>query len=151
MEELIQKMKVYLASNFDLYLKAHNFHWNVMGPDFPQLHDFFGEVYQELWDAVDAIAEQIRQLDAYAPGSLGRFNELSILKGERNVSDAKSMIDKLNSDNKLIIPLLKSIYRMCEENEQVGLSNFIQDRIMAHTKLAWKLKSIAGSNNKTDK
>lgn len=150
MEELINKMKVYLASNFDLYLKSHNFHWNVTGSDFPQLHDFFGEVYEELWGANDAIAEQIRQLGAYAPGSLSRFDELSILTGEKQVPEAKEMVNKLNSDNKLIIPLLKTIYHMCEENEQYGLSNFIQDRMMAHTKLAWKLKSILGVNNKKE-
>lgn len=148
MEELIQQMKVYLASNFDLYLKSHNFHWNVTGPDFPQLHDFFGEVYEELWGANDAIAEQIRQLGAYAPGSLERFSELSIISGEKQVPEAMAMVSKLNSDNKLIIPLLNKIYNLCEENEQYGLCNFIQDRMMAHTKLAWKLKSISGVKNK---
>lgn len=148
MEELIQQMKVYLASNFDLYLKSHNFHWNVTGSDFPQLHDFFGEVYEELWGANDAIAEQIRQLGAYAPGSLERFSELSIISGEKQVPEAMAMVSKLNSDNKLIIPLLNKIYNLCEDNEQYGLCNFIQDRMMAHTKLAWKLKSILGVKNK---
>jgi len=148
--ELIEKMKVYLATNFALYLKSHNFHWNVTGSDFPQLHDFFEVVYQELWEANDAIAEQIRQLDAYAPGSFDRYEQLSLIKGERNVPQAKEMVSKLNSDNKLIIPLLNSIYNMCEENEQYGLCNFIQDRMMAHTKLAWKLKSILGSTVKKD-
>ena len=72
MEELINKMKVVLASSFAFYLKAHNFHWNVEGVNFPQYHEFFGNLYEEVHSAIDKIAEEIRALDAYAPGSLKR-------------------------------------------------------------------------------
>jgi starvation-inducible DNA-binding protein len=150
MEELINQMKVLLASNFDLYLKAHNFHWNVTGPNFNEYHDFFGEIYKELWEATDAIAEQIRQLDAYAPGSMERFEQLSILSGAKLVPDQNGMVTELFNDNKLMIPLLKKIYNLCEENEVIGLSNFIQDRMMAHTELAWKLKSSMGKQAKKE-
>ena len=92
MEELINQMKVLLASNFDLYLKAHNFHWNITGPNFNEYHTFFGEVYKELWEATDAIAEQIRKLDAYAPGSLERFEQLSLLSGAKQVPDQNGMV-----------------------------------------------------------
>lgn len=143
-EQLIEQMKVFLASTFAMYLKAHNFHWNVEGSNFPQYHDFFGEIYEELWGAVDDIAEQIRQLDAYSPGSLGRFGQLSLIKDELNVPDAKSMIERLKGDNDTLIEHIKMVYELCsedEKNEPIGLENFIQDRMMAHTKLGWKLKS----------
>jgi len=144
MDDLIEQMKVFLASTFALYLKAHNFHWNVEGSNFPQYHDFFGEIYDELWNAVDDIAEQIRQLNAFSPGSLGRFSQLSLIKDELNVPDAKSMIERLQGDNDTLIAQIKKVYELCsadEENEQIGLENFIQDRMMAHTKLGWKLRS----------
>lgn len=146
MKELIQKMKVLLATNFALYLKAHNFHWNVEGLNFPQLHAFFGEIYNELWAVNDLIAEEIRQLNSYAPGSLSRFQELSLIKDEITVGTAKEMVNKLHSDNKLIMPLLDELYNLCEEHKQYGLCNFIQDRMMAHNKLAWKLKSTAAKD-----
>ena len=77
MDELIEQMKVTLASTFSFYLKAHNFHWNVEGANFPQFHSFFEGIYTDAWGAVDVIAEHLRTLDAYAPGSLSRFGELS--------------------------------------------------------------------------
>ena len=81
MEELVGQMKGLLASTFALYLKAHYFHWNVEGPDFAQYHEFFGNFYESVYGNVDKIAEEIRALDAYAPGSLGRFQELTGIKG----------------------------------------------------------------------
>ena len=78
METLIEMMRKVLADTFAMYLKAHNYHWNVEGSNFPQYHDFFGNLYQELHGAVDPIAEEIRALDAYVPGSLSRFLELTL-------------------------------------------------------------------------
>ena len=77
MEELVNRMKVVLATSFSFYLKAHYYHWNVEGIHFSQYHQFFAELYQEIHESIDQTAEQIRALDAYAPGSLKRYKELS--------------------------------------------------------------------------
>jgi starvation-inducible DNA-binding protein len=143
MKELVEMMKRLLATNFSLYLKAHNFHWNVTGVEFPQYHEFFGKIYGELFAATDLIAEEIRQLDAFAPGSLTRFKELSLIPDETNVSSAPEMVKILKKDNKTILDLLTKLYYLAEETKQHGLCNFIQDRIMAHNKLNWMLSSTS--------
>jgi starvation-inducible DNA-binding protein len=140
MNELIQQMKVVLASSFALYLKTHNFHWNVEGPNFPQYHDFLNNLYNEIWLAVDAIAEHIRTLDAYAPGSLGRFTQLSVVDDQLNIPTAKAMLAELESDNQKLISELNKTLRLAESADKHGLANFIQDRIDIHEKHKWMLK-----------
>lgn len=142
MEELIQQMKVLLASNFSLYLKAHNFHWNVEGPDFAQYHAFFSSFYEEIFDANDTIAEHIRALNAYAPGSYSRFAALSQIQDEVNIPTAMEMIRRLYNDNQSIINLLEGTYVLAEQANEIGLSNFIQDRVDIHKKHAWMLRSF---------
>ena len=95
MDELVQEMKVTLASTFAFYLKAHGFHWNVEGPNFPQYHDFLGGIWEEAFGAIDLIAEQLRTLGAYAPASFLRYKELSIVKDEVNIPEPISMMSKL--------------------------------------------------------
>ena len=82
MEELIQQLKVILATNFALYLKTHNYHWNIEGSNFPQYHTFLDVLYNAIFLQNDPIAEHIRYLDAYAPGSFTRFQELSTVKDQ---------------------------------------------------------------------
>lgn len=142
MEELVSKMKVVLASTFAIYLKAHNFHWNVEGPNFPMFHDFFGDLYEEYFSAVDPIAEEIRTLGAYAPGSLVRFKEDSVVKDEINIPSALSMATKLKEDNMKIIVILKETQKLAEKENAVGLANFLQDRIDRHYKHDWMLRSV---------
>lgn len=143
MDKLVEDMKVALASTFAMYLKAHNFHWNVEGPHFAEYHSFFGELYGELWGAVDGIAEQIRALDAYAPGSLGRFAELSVVKDQVNIPAPNLMFKELVVDNAKIIILLESINEQAGNLRKSGLSNFIEDRIDKHSKHGWMLRSIS--------
>jgi len=141
MEELVQQMKVSLASTFSMYLKTHNFHWNVEGPDFSQYHAFFDGLYNELWVAVDTIAEHIRALDSYAPGSLGRFSQLSVVEDQVNIPSARSMFAELIADNDKIIAELTKAYQLADKSNEVGLSNFLQDRIDIHKKHGWMLKA----------
>jgi len=141
MNELIQQMKVVLASSFALYLKTHNFHWNIEGPNFPQYHDFLNNLYNEIWLAVDAIAEHIRTLDAYAPGSLGRYSQLSVVDDQLNIPSAKAMLAELESDNIKLISELNKALRLAETANKHGLANFIQDRIDIHEKHRWMLKA----------
>jgi len=143
MEELVNKMKVVLASSFAFYLKAHNYHWNVEGVNFPQYHEFFGNLYEEVHSAVDKIAEEIRALDAYAPGSLKRFSELSTIMDETSVPSAVIMCQRLAKDNDSLFLLdLEQAYNEAERTKQLGLANFLQDRIDAHKKHGWMLKAV---------
>jgi len=142
MEELIQESKVALASTFGFYLKAHNFHWNVEGVNFPQYHKFFQKIYEDAWEAVDGIAEHIRTLGAYAPGSLSRYSDLSLVKDELNIPTALSMMAKLLDDNTAIIEHLTKTQALAEQQKKMGYANFLQDRIDAHEKNGWMLRSI---------
>jgi starvation-inducible DNA-binding protein len=138
---LSDQMKVCLASTFAYYLKAHNFHWNVTGSSFPQYHSFFETIYTDAWGAVDTIAEHIRTLNQFVPGSLGRYKELSVIEDETNFFDAARMVKTLYLDNELIIAELVKANKLAEETKKVGIANFLQDRIDTHEKLGWQLKA----------
>jgi starvation-inducible DNA-binding protein len=139
---LIESLKVVLADTFSLYLKSHNFHWNITGPNFPQYHDFLNNLYNELFLAVDSIAEHIRAQDSFAPGSYTRFSELTNIDDELLVPTALVMINKLLADNYIVLGSLKKAYEEAVSAGMVGLENFLQDRIDIHMKHGWMLKSI---------
>jgi len=141
MDELVQLMKKTLAESFALYLKAHYFHWNVEGPDFQQFHDFFGNFYEEVYGAIDPMAEQIRALDAYAPGSLERFGELSGITGENTVPSPLMMVSILRADNDTLRNTLKQTRDLADSMGLNGLVNFLEDRMDQHAKHAWMLRS----------
>ena len=140
--QLVDQMKQVLASTFAFYLKAHNFHWNVEGPNFPQYHSFFETIYSDAWGAVDGIAEHLRTLQAYAPGSFARYSELSIVKDEVNVPMAASMMSKLLDDNDKLIEHLTKTQASAEKAKKMGLANYLQDRIDIHEKHGWMIRSI---------
>jgi starvation-inducible DNA-binding protein len=142
MEDLIQSLKITLASTFAFYLKAHYYHWNVEGPDFHQYHTLLGEIYEEVYGSVDPMAEYIRTLGAYSPGSFSRFTELSMIRGDDTVPAAPQMFSTLLMDTE---GLLASIFRtrqLAEENGQTGLANFLDDRDSAHKKHRWFMRSL---------
>lgn len=141
-DDLVERMKIVLASTFCFYLKAHNFHWNVEGSNFPQYHEFFGKIYEEVFSAVDDIAEHIRALDAYAPGSLARFKELSNVLDETSIPSGTMMCKKLLDDNDTILSNLQYAYAGAEKEKELGLANFLQDRMDIHKKHGWMLRSI---------
>lgn len=142
MDELVEKLKVVLASVFSLYLKAHYFHWNVEGKDFYSNHKFLQELYEEVYDSIDAIAEEIRTTGNYAPGSLKRFMDLTKVEDEPNIPDPMRMMKILYLDNQIVIVLLKEAQQMAGDQNAVGLQNFLQDRVDRHYKHDWMLKSI---------
>ena len=125
-----------------MYLKAHNYHWNVEGSNFPQYHDFFGNLYQELHGAVDPIAEEIRALDAYVPGSLSRFLELTEIEDELSIPNGVEMARRLMVDNQKVIMTLDMAFKLADEFDQQGLADFIAGRLDAHKKHGWMLRSI---------
>lgn len=135
-------LKVVLAENFSLYLKAQYYHWNVEGSDFYQLHDFFGNLYEEIYSSIDKFAEEIRALNVYAPGSFKRFSELSSIEDEERILNANEMLSQLLKDNATYINTLTQAFKFAEVEKEIGLSNFIQDRIDQHKKHAWMLRSF---------
>lgn len=143
-KELIDKSKVLLAETFVMYMKAHSYHWNVIGSDFPQLHDFFGDLYEELHGAIDDIAETIRTYDSFAPGTLYRMQELSTIKEDEKIPVAAKMVENLLAANETVLSTLKEVYEMAEKEGEFPSSNFYQDRLTAHAKHNWMLKSLAG-------
>lgn len=139
---LIEQLKVVLASAFSLYLKAHNYHWNVTGPNFIQYHEFLGKVYSQVHDSVDDYAEHIRALGAFSPGSLQRFSELSRISDETAIPNSKIMFARLAADNQLFLEELNHAAELAEEVKDHGTLNFIEGQIDAHEKLQWMLKSF---------
>ena len=147
MDELVAKMKVVLADSFTLYMKAHGYHWNVIGPDFPQLHDFLGDLYEEIHGSVDNIAEEIRQINSFAPGTLSRMVELATISEDDSIPAAAKMVTNLLEANENLLTTITEAYIMAEDNKEFGLSNFLQDRITAHKKHSWMLKATAGKKS----
>jgi starvation-inducible DNA-binding protein len=141
MEELVQQMKVLLADTVTFSMKAHQYHWNVEGADFYEYHKFFELLYQEVEGAVDGIGEQIRQLDSYAPLSPKRIGELTNLQDTDVSPDAMVMIRNLYNDNNIVLQTLMTAYRLAERYNEIGLSNFIQDRTMAHKQHLYMLRA----------
>lgn len=142
-QELIEKSKVLLADTFVMYLKAHSYHWNVIGSDFPQLHDFFGALYLELHGSIDLIAETIRTYDAFAPGTLYRIQELSSIKEDEKIPVASKMIENLLAANETVMKTITEVYEMAENEKEFASSNFYQDRLTAHAKHQWMLKALS--------
>lgn len=143
-EDLVEKTKEVLANTFVLYMKAHSYHWNVIGPDFPQLHKFFGKLYEELHDAVDVLAEQLRQLDSFAPATLSRMVELSTLTEDEKIPTAANMVNNLIAANDKVIDSIHECYKMAEQLEMYAHSNILQDRLSAHLKHQWMLRAVSG-------
>ena len=139
---LIDELKKVHADAFTFYLKAHFYHWNVEGPNFPQYHDFLQNLYQEVFASVDTLAELIRTLDSYAPGTLTRLKELTTIEETDDVPDAKTMMTRLLQENNILRASLLTAYKTADTTGDVGISNFLQDRIQAHEKHSWMLRSI---------
>ena len=140
---LADALKTLLATEYAFVVKAQLFHWNVEGPDFAQLHEFFGDVYNEVYDnSIDKTAEYIRTLEDYTPGSFERFQELSIISGQTKIPRARLMLEELLANNSQMIDLLNKTFEVAEAENQQGIANFIAERIDAHGKWGWQLKSF---------
>jgi starvation-inducible DNA-binding protein len=139
--DLTESLKKVLANTFGMYLQAHNYHWNVEGMFFSQLHAFFGDLYGQLFAAVDPIAEHIRALGAYAPASMSRYLELMSVEDETSVPSARDMITKLVAANDLVRASLYDAHHAAEAANENGVINFLEDRIDAHDKISWLLKA----------
>lgn len=144
MEELHNALKIVLADTFTMYFRTHSYHWNVIGPNFSEYHAFFGELYAELHGAVDPIAEQIRAVNSFAPSSLDRLKELTRIEEADTIPTAERMFQILINDNNIVLDSLKQAYDLAEKNDELGLANFLQDRMDIHKKHGWMLRATAG-------
>jgi starvation-inducible DNA-binding protein len=138
---LADDLKILLASNFAYYLKAHAFHWNVEGPDFGELHKFFQKIYEDAYSAIDHIAEYIRYLDEYAPGSFERYTELSTIAGQTKIPRARLMIEELLANTQQMIDILNTCFASAENENQQGIADFVSQRLSQHGKYYWQLRS----------
>ncbi len=134
-------LKTYLASTFSYYLKAHYFHWNVEGPDFGELHEFFSNIYEDAYSAVDPIAEYIRTTEEYAPGSLSRFLELTQVPDQTKVPRARLMLEELLADTQTMINLSRQVFEASAAEGREDIANFAAERQSQHGKYQWQLKS----------
>ena len=140
---LTDALKTLLATQYAYVIKAQFFHWNVEGPDFSQLHKFFGKIYEEVYDnSIDQTAEFIRILDDYTPGSFERFTELSQISGQTKVPRARLMIEELLADTDSLINLLNQTFDSAEAEDQQGVMDFLAARIDAMGKHRWMLRSF---------
>ena len=139
---LSDNLKILLATTNVLSIKAQNFHWNVEGDNFPQYHAFFDGYYTEVYASIDRVAEYIRTLDSYTPGSLTRYAELSVIQDQIKIPRAILMFQELYQDNSIMIELLNGIFTSATGENKQGIANFIAERLDAHNKHAWMLRSI---------
>jgi len=140
---LADALKILLATEYAFSLKAQLFHWNVEGPDFAQLHEFFGKLYEEVYNnSIDKTAEYIRALGDYAPGSYERYSELTIIQGQIKIPRARLMIEELLANNGQLLELLNTCFATAEQENQQGIANFIAERIDAQQKHGWMLRSF---------
>ena len=140
---LVDELKILLATSYAFAVKAQHFHWNVEGADFPQYHKFFGDIYGEVFDnAIDQLAEYIRVLDSYTPGSLTRLKELSQIEDQLKIPRAELMMAELYSDNEKLLHMFKQSFHTAENEDEQGIADFIAGRIDAHGKHGWMLRSI---------
>jgi DNA-binding ferritin-like protein (oxidative damage protectant) len=131
-----------LADTYTLYLKTHNFHWNVTGPMFNTLHLMFETQYNELALAVDLVAERIRALDFPAPGTYRQFAELTSLKEETGVPSAEEMIRILVKDQEAVVRTARSIFPVVDDAHDEPTADLLTQRMQVHEKTAWMLRSL---------
>lgn len=141
-QEISQGLSKLLADTHTLYLKTHNFHWNVTGPMFQTLHLMFETQYNELALAVDLIAERIRALGFFAPGSYREFAKLSSIKEEENVPDAREMIRLLVEGQETVIRTARSVFPAVDRVNDEPTADLLTQRMQVHEKTAWMLRSL---------
>jgi starvation-inducible DNA-binding protein len=131
-----------LADTYTLYLKTHYFHWNVTGPMFQTLHLMFETQYNELWTSVDVIAERIRALGAFAPGSYQEFGKLTTLQDSEGIPAAEKMVQELVEGHEAVCRTARSLYPSASEAHDEATLDLLTQRLQAHEKTAWMLRSL---------
>ena len=143
MDKFVNQLKIAFASQYAFAIKAQNFHWNVEGQDFYQMHLLFETIYDEVYGAVDGFAENIRKIKAYTPASLSRFSTLTEISDEVNLLDPQLMVGELLRDAEKMQEIMKVVFQEAEARGEHGLSNFLADRQDAFAKHAWFLRATS--------
>lgn len=135
-------LKVLQATSFSYYVKAHQFHWCVEGPDFPQYHKFLGKLYEDIYETIDVIAEYIRSLDSYTPGSLTRYMELTQIQDQIKIPRAELMFEELMQDTDILLQCIMTTFMSATQENQQGIANFLSERQSVMQKHQWMMRSI---------
>jgi len=141
-EAIAEGLKHLLADSYTLYLQTHNFHWNVVGPQFRELHLMFEEHYTELATAVDEIAERIRTLDIAAPGTYKEFARLSSIKEVDGIPDGTEMVDILTDGHEKVVKTCRKVLATAQEGDDESTAALVSDRMRVHEKTAWMLRAL---------
>lgn len=136
-------LKKLLADSYTLYLLTHNFHWNVTGPQFRELHLMFEEHYTELATAVDDIAERIRTLGVFAPGTYKAFAQLSSIKEVDDIPAAEKMVVILQQAHEQVVRTCREVLALSGEADDESTSALVSDRMRIHEKTAWMLRAMS--------
>ncbi len=141
-EQIVAGLNVLLANSYTLYLKTHNYHWNVTGPMFNTLHLMFEQQYTELAAAVDQIAERIRALGAFAPGSYSEYARLTSIPEDETVPDAETMIKNLVAGQETLARQARDVMATVGESRDEPTADLLTQRMQVHEKNAWMLRSL---------
>ncbi|MGS0999517.1 Dps family protein [Rhodanobacter sp. FW102-FHT14D06] len=141
-EAVAKHLSKLLADTYSLYLKTHSFHWNVTGPQFNSLHLMFETQYNALWLAADEVAERIRTLDVFAPGSYSQFAKLSSIKDEPGVPDWQEMVGQLVEGHEIVAATARDALKTANAAGDDGTADMVTGRLKEHEKTAWMLRSL---------
>ena len=139
---IVHGMSKLLADTYVVYLKTHNFHWNVEGPMFQTLHQMFMEQYTETWNAIDLIAERIRSLGEYAPGTYKQYSELTRIKETDGVPKAEQMIQLLIEGQEAVVRTARELRPVADKANDEPTLDLLTQRMQVHEKNAWMLRSL---------
>jgi starvation-inducible DNA-binding protein len=145
MEKLFKLLSDTQATLFVLFQKTWNYHHNVHGTDFPQLHELFGEQYTEMFEEIDRLSEHMRYLNIRPVSRMERIVEVAAIEGPANANqelDARGMVEQLQSDNEMLIEMLKDVSEEAESQRSYATANLSQDLMEAHGKSVYKLRSF---------
>lgn len=141
-KEIVQGLSHLLADTYTLYLKTHHYHWNVTGPMFQTLHLMFEQHYTELWTAIDVIAERIRSLGEFAPGTYREFSDLTKITEDQGIPDAQDMIRNLVAGHETVCRTARSIAPVAAKAGDEPTVGLLGDRMEISEKNAWMLRSL---------
>ncbi|WP_297810504.1 Dps family protein [uncultured Methylophaga sp.] len=141
-QDIAEGLKRLLADSYTLYLQTHNFHWNVTGPQFRELHLMFEEHYTELATAVDDIAERIRTLGIAAPGTYKAFAELSNIDEVEGVPAASEMVTTLTESHEQVVKTCREVLKTAQDVDDESTAALVGDRMRVHEKTAWMLRAM---------
>ncbi len=142
MDELKVALKIVLADKFFMYFKAQSYHWNVEGMLFSQFHDFFGNIYQDVYSSIDTAAKELRALDEYAPISIEEIHTFkTVQEDDDKPANVSAMLQNLQTANSKVIDSLNKLFELADAQNEQGLADWAAGRLDSHKKHAWMIRS----------